>query len=78
MSFRIAVDAMGGDNAPGAVVRGALMALADDEALELVLIGDEPRIVALLATPDLANLFVSMLPLGSLSSVWSGVMVYKI
>lgn len=56
MPFRIAVDAMGGDNAPAALVRGARLALADDESLELVLVGDEPRIAKLLATPDWVKL----------------------
>ena len=44
MLTRVAVDAMGGDHAPGAIVRGALQALADDSELELVLVGDEERI----------------------------------
>ncbi|MCP4245751.1 MAG: phosphate acyltransferase PlsX [bacterium] len=44
MEPRIALDAMGGDNAPGAVVRGAVEALSDDEGLRLVLVGDEQRI----------------------------------
>ncbi|CAM3453370.1 phosphate acyltransferase PlsX [Hydrogenibacillus schlegelii] len=37
--MRIAVDALGGDRAPGAVVAGALRALAEDEALSVVLVG---------------------------------------
>jgi len=41
MPVRVAVDAMGGDHAPRAIVRGALAALADDERLELILVGDE-------------------------------------
>ena len=41
MSYRIAVDAMGGDNAPGAIVRGALQALEDHTDYELFLVGDE-------------------------------------
>jgi glycerol-3-phosphate acyltransferase PlsX len=36
---RIAVDAMGGDHAPQAPVEGALQALAQDEDLEVVLVG---------------------------------------
>lgn len=46
MGPRIALDAMGGDNAPGAIVRGAVEALAGDETLRLVLVGDEQRILA--------------------------------
>ena len=42
---RIAVDAMGGDHAPGAVVRGAIQAL-DDVDCQLTLIGDEALIRA--------------------------------
>ncbi|MCH7814616.1 MAG: phosphate acyltransferase PlsX [Planctomycetes bacterium] len=49
---RIALDAMGGDNAPGAIVRGAVEALSGDEALHLVLVGDEQRILAELAGLD--------------------------
>lgn len=52
MSFRIAVDAMGGDNAPIAIVRGAMLAVADDDAIEVVLVGDEPVIAPLLASPE--------------------------
>jgi glycerol-3-phosphate acyltransferase PlsX len=41
MAIRVAVDAMGGDHAPAAIVRGAVAALADDPELQLVLVGDE-------------------------------------
>jgi glycerol-3-phosphate acyltransferase PlsX len=41
MSIRVAVDAMGGDHAPRAIVRGALQSLVDDPAFRLVLVGDE-------------------------------------
>ena len=44
MAIRVAVDAMGGDNAPGALVRGAVQALSDEADLELVFVGDEGRI----------------------------------
>lgn len=37
--MRIAIDAMGGDNAPEAVVQGALRVLGEDPDLELVLVG---------------------------------------
>ncbi len=44
---RIAIDAMGGDNAPGEIVAGAL--LAHEEGVgEIVLVGDEARIRPLL------------------------------
>jgi phosphate acyltransferase len=38
---RIAVDAMGGDNAPGELVRGALLALAEYPSLAITLVGRE-------------------------------------
>lgn len=40
----IAVDAMGGDNAPECIVDGALLAVNDSEDFELVLCGDEERL----------------------------------
>jgi len=46
MAARIAVDAMGGDHAPHAIVRGAVQALSARDDLELVLVGDETRIKA--------------------------------
>jgi phosphate acyltransferase len=45
--MRIAVDAMGGDFAPGAVVEGAVLALRDFKDIsELFLVGDEERVRA--------------------------------
>lgn len=44
---RIAVDAMGGDHAPEEIVAGALMAASESDA-SIILVGDEPRIRALL------------------------------
>ena len=44
MRLRVALDAMGGDNAPAAVVAGALLALAEDPELELQLVGREDDI----------------------------------
>lgn len=44
--IRIAVDAFGGDNSPGAVVEGAGRALADYDDIELVLTGDEKALNA--------------------------------
>lgn len=43
--MRIVVDALGGDHAPAAVVKGALGAAAADASIELVLTGDESKIV---------------------------------
>lgn len=42
----IAIDAMGGDNAPHEIVEGALA--ARDQNVDVVLVGDEPTLVALL------------------------------
>ena len=47
---RIAVDAMGGDHAPGEIVAGALLAAAEFEA-EILLVGDEARVRPLLRGP---------------------------
>lgn len=46
MPTRIAIDAMGGDHAPRAVVRGAVAALRELHDTALILVGDEPRIRA--------------------------------
>ncbi|MCK6256976.1 phosphate acyltransferase PlsX [Fictibacillus sp. KIGAM418] len=42
--MRIAIDAMGGDNAPEAQVKGALKALSAFDDLTVILIGDEKKI----------------------------------
>ncbi len=39
--IRVAVDAMGGDNAPYEIVKGAVEALAEDENLKILLVGRE-------------------------------------
>ena len=41
---RVAVDAMGGDNAPEEIIKGALHALDEIQELEVILVGDEPVI----------------------------------
>ena len=46
--IRIAVDAMGGDNAPAAIVQGALNALEHNPDLEIILVGREGDIRPLL------------------------------
>lgn len=40
---KIAIDAMGGDNAPEAMVEGALWALKENKGIHLYLVGDETR-----------------------------------
>lgn len=42
--MKIAIDAMGGDNAPEAVVKGSLLAVKEYEELEITLYGDENQI----------------------------------
>ncbi len=53
--MRIAIDAMGGDHAPEAVVTGTLQAAREFADVELILVGDEPRIAQLI-TADGGNL----------------------
>ena len=38
----VAVDAMGGDNAPGEVVKGAVEAVSEDKRVKVFLVGQEP------------------------------------
>lgn len=42
--MKLAVDAMGGDNAPESIVKGSLMALKQFDDIDIVLIGDEAQI----------------------------------
>lgn len=42
--IKIAIDAMGGDNAPQVVVEGAMQAIQDKASLEITLVGDEEKI----------------------------------
>jgi glycerol-3-phosphate acyltransferase PlsX len=48
--MRVALDAMGGDVAPGPIVAGAVQAVAADPSLTIVLVGDKPRIEVELAS----------------------------
>lgn len=47
--MRIAIDAMGGDHAPEAVVEGALAAAKEWTDTQIILVGDEVRLKALIA-----------------------------
>jgi glycerol-3-phosphate acyltransferase PlsX len=47
--MRIALDAMGGDDAPGPIVTGAVQAVATDPELHVVLVGDRAQVEACLA-----------------------------
>ena len=42
--MRIALDAMGGDYAPGPIVAGAVQAVANDPGLQVLLVGDRAQI----------------------------------
>lgn len=50
--MKIAIDAMGGDNAPKAIVEGAMQALENRKDLEIVLVGDEKQIEPLVAVNE--------------------------
>lgn len=52
MSIRVAVDAMGGDHAPGVVVEGAVNALGKNDDLEVILFGPESILRPLVQTAD--------------------------
>lgn len=49
---KVAVDAMGGDNAPGEIIKGALSALSSLDDLELVLVGRRQVVSPILARAD--------------------------
>ena len=48
--MRIALDAMGGDHAPGPIVAGAIQAIEAEPELRIVLVGDQAQIEPLLPT----------------------------
>ncbi|TFJ94630.1 phosphate acyltransferase PlsX [Lentibacillus salicampi] len=50
--MKIAIDAMGGDHAPEAIVKGAEEAVANIDNLHITLIGDEEKIKACLSDPS--------------------------
>jgi phosphate acyltransferase len=50
--MRIALDAMGGDHAPGPIVQGAVEAVAADQSLSVVLVGDRAKVEPLLPADD--------------------------
>src|ERR1039457_867075 len=47
--MRIALDAMGGDYAPGPIVQGAIQAVQNDADMHVVLVGDQAQIEPFLA-----------------------------
>ncbi len=56
--MRIAIDAMGGDFAPGEIVAGALVAARADAGTHILLVGDENAVRALLPSPVPPNIEV--------------------
>ncbi|MFQ5583129.1 MAG: phosphate acyltransferase PlsX, partial [Calditrichia bacterium] len=46
---RIVIDAMGGDHAPGEIVKGTLLALRENPHIKCILVGDEDQIQPLLS-----------------------------
>ncbi len=55
---RIAIDAMGGDYAPEEIIKGAVMA-AEQEDVDIILVGPKGKVEAELAKYDIANLPIS-------------------
>ncbi len=53
--MQIALDAMGGDHAPGPIVAGAIHAVQDDPELRVILVGDQARVEPLLAPAGAAR-----------------------
>ena len=47
--MRIALDAMGGDHAPGPIVAGAVQAVAADPSIHVTLVGDQAQMESCLA-----------------------------
>ena len=50
--MKIAIDAMGGDNAPQAIVEGAMEAVAHVKNLEITLVGNEKKIIPFLKNDE--------------------------
>ena len=60
-AFAVAVDVMGGDNAPGELVSGAVQA-ARQEGIEVLLVGDEVTVRAELARHQTDGLPITLVP----------------
>ena len=52
MPMRIAVDAMGGDHAPAEVIKGALQVARSSPEVQIILVGDEAAVRAVLAVQE--------------------------
>ncbi len=53
--MKVLVDAMGGDNAPGDIVKGSIDAIREKEGFDVVLIGDETQINEILKKENFSN-----------------------
>jgi glycerol-3-phosphate acyltransferase PlsX len=51
-AMRIALDAMGGDHAPGPIIAGAVAAVAADPELRVILVGDQTQVSPYLPTEE--------------------------
>jgi phosphate acyltransferase len=56
--MRIAIDAMGGDRAPGAIVEGAVLAAQEWSDVELILVGDHARVESMLQGRSFTNITI--------------------
>ncbi len=59
--FSVALDAMGGDNAPGELVAGAVQ-VARQEGIRVLLVGDQTALKAELARHDVGGLPITLVP----------------
>lgn len=56
--MKIAIDAMGGDNAPKEIVAGAIAAANDNQDIEIILVGNEQEILPLLSEQKPSNISI--------------------
>jgi glycerol-3-phosphate acyltransferase PlsX len=61
-TITIAVDAMGGDNAPGEIIKGAVLAVSEKKDIKVVLIGKEDVIVKGLSEYDYDKERIQIVP----------------
>jgi glycerol-3-phosphate acyltransferase PlsX len=53
--IKLAIDAMGGDDAPQSVIRGTALAMQNDPALRPILVGDESKLKPLITGIPILN-----------------------
>lgn len=61
-TITIAVDAMGGDNAPGEIVKGSVLAIQDKKDIKVILVGKEDVILKELSEYDYDKERISVVP----------------